>query len=290
MKKYILFFFLLASAWADPKIKVVATFSILSDLVRQVGGDRVEVASLVGEDQDPHMYEPKPSDIKKITDADLVFINGLGFEGWLKRLIESSDYKGELIVVSDAVHPRLVFEGTLIRDPHAWHSIPNAKIYVTNILEALKKLDPASQDYYEKRARTYLSSLTKLDQSIREEIDQIPPQRRKIITAHDAFGYFGNTYGVEFLAPKGISTETEAKVQNVVDLIKKIRKYKIKTVFIENIADPKLLKQIAQEGGATLGGTLYSDALSSKDGPAPTYLEMMRYNVDLLLSSMQQYP
>lgn len=290
MKKFIWLFLFLASAWADPKIKVVATFSILSDLVQQVGGDRVDVISLVGEDQDPHMYEPKPSDIKKITNADLVFINGLGFEGWLQRLIESSSYKGDLIVVSDAVHPRLVFEGTLIRDPHAWHSIPNTKIYVTNILEALKKLDPDSQDYYEKRALAYLNTLTKLDQSIREEIDKIPPQRRKIITAHDAFGYFGNTYGVEFLAPKGISTETEAKVQNVVDLIKKIKLYKIKTVFIENIADPKLLKQIAQEGGAKLGGTLYSDALSSKDGPAPTYLEMMKYNVDLLLKSMQQYP
>ncbi len=287
MKKFILFFLLLTPVWADPKIKAVATFSILADLVQQVGGDRIEVVSLVGENQDPHMYEPKPSDIKKITDADLVFINGLGFEGWLQRLIESSNYKRELIVVSDAVHPRLVFEGTLIRDPHAWHSIPNAKIYVTNILEALKKVDPASENYYEKRANAYLSELTKLDRYVREEIDQIPPQKRKIITAHDAFGYFGNTYGIEFLAPKGISTETEAKVQNVVDLIKKIKKYNIKTVFIENIADPKLLKQIAQEGGATLGGTLYSDSLSSKDGPAPTYLEMIRYNVNLLLKSMQ---
>ncbi len=290
MKKFVLFFFFLISAWAEPKLKVVTTFSILADLVEQVGGDRVEVVSLVGEDQDPHMYEPKPSDIKKITDADLVFINGLGFEGWLHRLIKSSNYKGDLIIVSDAVHPRLVFEGTLIRDPHAWHSIPNAKIYVTNILEALKKRDPASKNYYEARAQAYTGTLTNLDHTIREEIDKIPPQRRKIITAHDAFGYFGNTYGVEFLAPKGISTETEAKVQNVVDLIKKIRKYKIKTVFIENIADPKLLRQIAKEGGATLGGTLYSDALSSKEGPAGTYLKMMNYNFGLLLKAMKQYP
>lgn len=267
-------------------IHVVASFSIIADLVREVGGDKVEVVSLIPINADPHVYEPLPSDIKKLHKADIVFVNGLGFEGWLDRLIKAVGFKGNVTVVSDHVYPRLVFERTIIRDPHAWHSVPNAKIYVINIRDALIAYAPAFRDYFVRRTEAYLKRLTDLDASIRQRIDKIPPIQRKIITAHDAFSYFGNTYGVQFLAPKGVSTDAEAKVKNIVKLIEQIKKHNIKTLFVENIADPKIIQQLEKETGARIGGTLYSDALSAPNGPAPTYIQMVTYNVDLFIKGM----
>ncbi len=274
------------SPGAPRKIRVLASFSILADLAREIGGERVHVDTLVPLSADPHVYEPRPSDIKKIRQADIVLVNGLGFEGWIERLIKASRFKKKLVVVSTHVHPRLVFENTLIHDPHAWHSVPNAKIYVTNILSALVAQSPSSGPYFTGRAQAYQEKLTALDKYIRHQIDRIAPSRRKIITGHDAFGYFGNTYGVQFLAPKGISTDAEPKVRNIIELIKQIKKFRIKYIFIENIADPKVIYQISKETGAQIGGVLYSDALSGPDGGAPDYLTMMRTNVNLFLKSM----
>lgn len=285
-----IFLCMVGNVWADPTtppLRVVASFSILADLAREVGGDKVEVVSLVPINADPHVYEPLPSDIKKLNMADVVFVNGLGFEGWLQRLIKAAGFKGDVTVVSDHIHPRLVFERTLIRDPHAWHSVPNAKIYVTNIRDAFIQKAPQWRDYFTQRAAVYLERLSALDGRIRRQIDEVPPPRRKIITAHDAFGYFGNTYGVQFLAPKGISTDAEAKVKNIVTLIEQIKKHNIKILFIENIADPKIIQQLSRETGATIGGTLYSDALSTPDGPASTYIRMIEYNIDLLIKGMK---
>lgn len=268
------------------KIQAVTTFTVLEDFVKRVGGDKIEITNLVPSDSDPHIYEPTPQDVKKISKADLIFINGLGFEGWIKRLIKGAGAKGEMVVCTQYIHPRLVFEDTLVRDPHAWHSIPHAKIYIRNIANALKKTDPKNADFYEKNTRTYLQELTLLDEYIRRKIDNVPPSKRKIITAHDAFGYFGNSYGIQMFAPQGISTESESKVHSIIDLIKQIKREKITTIFVEKISDPKIVQQIGRETGAKIGGELYADGLSDKDGQAPNYIEMIKYNFHLILSAM----
>lgn len=282
---------MLCSYWPSAhaaKIKIVTTFSILEDFARHVGKDYVETDSLVPREADPHIYEPTPSDVKKITGADLILMNGLGFESWFERLIKASQYKGQLVVCTDHIHPRLVFEGTVIKDPHAWHSLPNAKIYIRNIAEALKKIDPKNADHYEKNALEYLSRLTQLDEKIRRSLDSVPPQKRKIITAHDAFGYLGHSYGIQFLSPQGISTESEAKIHSVISLIKQIKEQNIKTIFIENISDCKIIKQISEETKVKIGGSLYSDALSGPEGKASTYIDMVTYNMELLLNAMRE--
>jgi zinc/manganese transport system substrate-binding protein len=288
-------FVILSAVWSicvhsssPSKVKILATFSVLQNLAQEIGKDRVEVGTLVPRNGDPHVYEPTPSDVKKISEADLILVNGLGFEGWLERLIKAAQYKGKLVVCTEYIHPRLVFEGTLIKDPHAWHSIPNAKIYVRNIADALKKADPAHAIYYEKNTLAYLKELTALDEKIRRKLDKIPPKKRKIITAHDAFGYLGHAYGIQFLSPQGISTESEAKIQSVIALIKQIKEQNIRTLFIENISDSKMIQQISQETEAKIGGILYSDALSEAHGKAPTYLAMMAYNTEMLLDAMRE--
>ncbi|MEI8321024.1 MAG: metal ABC transporter substrate-binding protein [Alphaproteobacteria bacterium] len=289
MKKlfFLCFLFLVSGvAFSKEPLRIVSTFSILADLVKEIGGDRVHVDCIVGPDSDPHIYEPRPSDIIKISNAQIIFINGLGFEGWLERLMSAAESDGKLVVATDHIYPRLVFEGTVVQDPHAWHSVANTKIYITNIRDKLIEIDPSSEKYYERRFQIFYKKLTDLDKKIREKIDKIPPERRKIITAHDAFGYFGNAYGVQFMAPQGISTESEARVHQVIFLIKQIKALKVKTIFIENISDPKLIEQIGKEAGAKIGGTLYSDALSGPEGPASSYIKMMEYNIDLLLKAM----
>lgn len=270
------------------KIKVVSTFSILTDFIQQVGGDKVDITTIVGANEDVHIYEPKPSDLEHIQYADIVIINDLGFETWISRLLKSAKYKGHMVSATQSIHPRLVMEQTLMQDPHAWNSAANAKIYVSNILDALVKFDPVHKDYYTQRAEQYLQQLTALDLKIRAAIDTVPPHKRKIITAHDAFGYFGNAYGIQFFAPRGISTEAEPRARDVANLIQQIRQYKFKTIFLENIVNPKQLEQIAQEGGAKLGGILYSDALSEVGGVASTYIQMMEHNVALLVEAMKE--
>ncbi len=269
-------------------IKAVASFSILGDIVKNIGQDKVNVKSIVGPNGDAHVYEPRPDDIKLISEADIVFINGMGFEGWLNRLINSSGFKGPIIISTTNIHPRLVFEEKLIEDPHAWHSISNIKIYIYNITKALKDRDPENADYYENNAQSYIEKLNDLDAEIREAVDKIPPPKRKVITAHDAFGYFGNTYGIQFLAPIGTSTCCEAKVKDIISLIKQIKESGVKTIFVENITNPRVIKQIARETGAKIGGELYSDALSESDGPAASYINMVRHNFSLLIESMNE--
>lgn len=251
-------FLMVLSLWmatvAHTKVRVVTSFSILADFVQQIGQDKVDIINLVLADSDPHMYEPTPQDVKTISEADVVFINGLGFEGWLDRLTKAANTKGDMVVCTEHIHPRLVFEDTLVKDPHAWHSIPHAKIYVQNIARALKKKDPQNKAFYEKNMRAYLEKLTQLDESIRRRIDHIPPHRRKIITAHDAFGYFGNSYGIQVFAPQGISTESEPKIHSIIDLVKQIKRENIRIIFVEKISNPKVIQQISDETGAQIGG------------------------------------
>ena len=273
------------------KVKAVASFSILGDMVRQVGGDRVEVVTLVGPDGDAHVFSPTPAGAKMLAKADVFFVNGLGFEGWMERLEKSSGFKGKTIVASEGVKPRTMVEeegGTpeTITDPHAWQDLANGKIYAANIRDGLIATDPDGKSVYEANAAKYLDAIAKEGEAVKEAIGKLPPERLRIITSHDAFGYFGAAYGLEIIAPEGVSTESEASAQDVAKIIRQIKAEKIPAVFIENITDHRLLDQIARETGAKIGGTLYSDALSGPDGPASTYLDMFRHNVGTLTGAL----
>jgi zinc/manganese transport system substrate-binding protein len=270
-------------AEAADKIKAIASFSILGDMVRQVGGDRVEVAALVGPDGDAHVYEPTPADAKTLAAANILFVNGLGFEGWMDRLENSSGFKGKMVVASTGVKSRqMVEDEKKITDPHAWQSLANGKLYVANIRDGLIAVDPDGKAVYEANAAKYLGEIAGEEASVKQALDKLPPERRKIITSHDAFGYFGAAYGLEVIAPEGVSTESEASAKDVAKIIRQIKAEKIPAVFMENITDHRLLDQIAKETGAKIGGTLYTDALSPPDGPASTYLDMFRNNIETL--------
>ena len=272
---------------AAEKLKAVASFSILADLVKEVGGNHVDVTAIVGPDGDAHVFQPSPQDAKAVADANIVDINGLGLEGWMARLIQSSGTKAPVVVASKGVRP-LQGEGEDKgkADPHAWQSIANAKIYVGNIRDGLISADPADKADYEANAKAYLGKLDQLEAQVKAAIASIPPKNRKIITTHDAFGYFGAAYGVAFIAPQGVSTESEVSARDVAKIITQIRKQKIPAVFLENVTDKRLLERIGTESGARIGGTLYSDALTDEKGPAPTYLDMMRHNVKQLAAAL----
>ena len=277
-----------APAAAQEKLKVVATFSILADFVKNVGGDRVTVTALVGANSDAHVYQPTPGDAKTLSEAKLVFANGLGFEGWINRLVKASGTKAPMVVATKGIKPRKAADdhGHGDADPHAWQSVANAKFYVTNIRDALVAADPAGKGAYEANAAAYMAKLGALDTEAKAAIGKIPTDRRRIITTHDAFGYFAAAYGVTFIAPQGVSTEAEVSAKDVARIITQIRKLKIPAVFLENVTDKRLLERIGAESGARIGGTLYSDALTDEKGAAPTYLDMMRHNVKQLASAL----
>jgi zinc/manganese transport system substrate-binding protein len=274
-------------AHADDKLKVAASFSILGDMVKEVGGDRVEVVTFVGPNGDAHVYEPTPADAKALSESKILFINGLGLEGWMTRLEDSSGFKGKVVTASQGVKPRTMVEDEkTITDPHAWQSLANGMIYAANIREALIAADPAGKATYEANAKKFIDGMTAMEADVKAAVAKMPPERRKIITTHDAFGYFGAAYGMAFIAPEGVSTESEASAQDVAKIITQIKKEHIPAVFLENVTDSRLLDQIARETGAKIGGTLYSDALSPPDGPAGTYLDMFRNNIDTLSTAL----
>lgn len=280
-----------ASANADAaRLNIVATFSILGDFAKNVGGERVNVTTLVGPNSDTHVYTPTPSDAKKITDAKLVIVNGLGLEGWLPRLVKSSGSKAATVVATKGIATRKIEDGhshdPSDADPHAWQSVVNAKTYVTNIRDALIAADPAGAEAYNANAASYLSKLDALDRDVREAVAKIPPERRSVISTHDAFGYFAAAYGIKFIAPQGVSTESEPSARDIAAIISQIKKQKIPAVFLENVSDPRLMRRIAAETGANIGGTLYSDSLTDEKGPAPTYIDMVRHNIKALTSAL----
>ena len=265
------------------RLNVVASFSILGDLVRNVGGNRVSVTTLVGPDSDPHVYEPTPSDAKRIADASLVFVNGLGLEGWLPRLVQSAGGKAVIVTATAGIAPLTLGSDA---DPHAWQSPLNARIYVANIRDALTAADPADAGVFRANADAYLAKLDALDREARDAIAQIPDGHRKVISTHRAFGYFAAAYGVEFIAPVGVSTESEASARDIAAIITQIRTAKIPAVFLENISDPRLIRRISAETGARIGGTLYSDSLTAEKGYSPTYIEMVRHNIKALTNAL----
>ena len=274
-----------APARAADRLNVVASFSILGDLVRNVGGANVDVTTLVGPDGDAHVYVPTPADAKRIAGAKLVFVNGLGLEGWLPRLVQSAGNKATIVTATAGIAPLKLGSDA---DPHAWQSVVNAKIYVGNVRDALVAANPADAATFRSNAEAYLAKLDALDRDVREAIAKIPESRRKVISTHRAFGYFAAAYGVEFIAPLGVSTESEASARDIAGIITQIRAAKIPAVFLENISDPRLIRQIAAETGARVGGTLYSDSLTGEKGYAPTYIDMVRHNIKALTSALSQ--
>ncbi len=277
---------LLASASparAQDLLNVVASFSILGDFVRNVGGDRVVLTTLVGPDSDVHVYAPAPRDAKKIADAKVVVINGLGLEGWLPRLMQASGGKAPIVVATRGIAPLKLGSDA---DPHAWQSVANAKIYVANIRDALVAADPADAAVFRNNAQAYLLRLDALEREVREAVSRIPQARRKVISTHDAFGYFAAAYGIEFIAPSGVSTESEASARDIAGIITQIKAAKIPAVFLENISDDRLIRRIAAETGARVGGTLFSDSLTGEKGDAPTYIDMVRHNIKALTAAL----
>ncbi|QZY93911.1 metal ABC transporter substrate-binding protein [Pantoea dispersa] len=269
-------------------VDAVASFTVLADIVKQVGGDHVKVKSLVGPDGDPHTFEPTPQDSQALAQADVVFVSGLGMEGWMDRLISASGYKGTVVVASNGVNTRKMEEdGKTITDPHAWNSMHNGVIYATNVMNALIKADPDDAADIRHSGERYIQQLQKLDSWAKSEFAGVAHSKRKVLTSHDAFGYFGQRYGVTFLAPVGFSTEAEASASDVAAIIKQLRAEHITTYFMENQTDPRLVKQIASETGAQPGGELYPEALSAASGPAPTYEAAFKHNVETLLHSMK---
>ena len=266
----------------DSRLRVVTSFSILQDLVTTLGGDHVSVVNLVGENSDAHTYQPRPSDAIAIASADLVVFNGLAFEGWMARLIENSGYKNQQLIASLGVDA--ITRGKE-SDPHAWQSFHNIRIYIQNITRMLIALRPRHAEELAQRQRRYLSALNALEQRLIERIADIPPKKRIVVTSHDAFGYLGREFDIQFMAPLGLSMEVEASAADVSAIIDQIRKRRVKALFVENINDPRLLQRIAAETGAAIGGRLYSDALSEAHGPAGTYLDMMQHNVESLITA-----
>lgn len=298
---------------AAGKLPVVASFSILGDFVKQVGGDRVSVATIVGPNGDAHVYQPTPADAKRVAAAKVVFVNGLGFEGWMDRLIKASGTKATIVVATKGVTPRTDADDDDDKDhakaaakggdkhdhgkdkhghdhggidPHAWQSIANAKVYVANIRDGLIAADPDGRATYDANAAAYLAKLDALETQVKAAIAGIPEGQRRIITSHDAFGYFGEAYGLILVSPEGVSTESEASAKDVARIIRQIKAQKIPAVFMENISDPRLMQRIAKETGAKIGGELYSDALSDDKGPASTYIDMMNSNVRALSAAL----
>ncbi|MDK1389570.1 zinc ABC transporter substrate-binding protein AztC [Sinorhizobium sp. 8-89] len=297
--------FIATASAAD--IKVVASFSILGDFAKNVGGDRIEVTTLVGPDGDAHVYEPRPADAAALEQANVVLVNGLAFEGFMSRLIETSGTKAAVVEVSKGIEPLKASEGEHHEgeghedagkqendghedeghdhgefDPHAWQSIHNAEIYVKNIADALCKADKAGCASYAANSEAYLKKLAELEAEVKASLEAIPADKRTVITSHDAFGYFEHEYGLKFIAPEGISTEAEASASDVAKLIDQVKEDKASAIFLENITNPRLVEQIVTETGIKLGGTLYSDALSATDGPASTYIDMFRHNLDTI--------
>ncbi|HDS1060575.1 metal ABC transporter substrate-binding protein [Pseudomonas putida] len=271
---------------AAERIKVVTSFSILADITRQIGGDQVQVINIVGPDSDAHVYETTPDDARHVLQARLVVENGLNFEPWLDRLIKTTGSQAQVVRASQGILPRtLDEEGQTIPDPHAWNSLANAKIYAANIAKALEAVDADNAQAYRSHLAAYQQQIDALLAEVKKSFAALPANNRRIVTSHDAFGYLGQAYGIEFLAPQGLSTEQEPAAKDVASIISMIKRDKIKAVFIENIKDSRLMRQIADDTGAKIGGTLYSDALAA-EGPASTYLGMYRQNVQTLIQAL----
>ncbi|MEL6235061.1 MAG: metal ABC transporter substrate-binding protein [Pseudomonadota bacterium] len=273
------------AAWpaAAHELKVVASFSILGDMVEQVVGPHATVTTIVGPDADAHIYEPSVADARAVAEADVIFVNGLGFETWSETLIAESGTDGTVFVATVGITPLLVDGET---DPHAWNALLNGVIYVQNIASAMSEIEPEHADDFAANAEAYIAKLKALDAETKASLAELPAERRTVVTAHDAFGYLADAYGLTFLAPVGIDTEAEPSAQELAALIDQLKQEKVAALFVENITSPALVQQISDETGIEIGGRLFSDALSERGGPATSYLAMFRHNLGTLLGAL----
>jgi len=265
-------------------LPVVASFSILADIVRQVGGAAVSVTSLVPPDGDAHTYEPKPSDLRALASAKLLAVNGLGLEGWMDRLVSSAGYRGALVTASDGVAVRRLNASEV--DPHAWQDPRDGAIYARNLADALAAADPAQAEALLAAGREYAGKIMQTDAWIEATLSAIPAERRTIVTSHDAFGYYGARYGVTVLAAQGIDDAGEPSARDIARLADQIRRTGVRAVFLENMTNPDLIRALARDAGVVAGPPVYSDALSPPDGPAATYVDMLRHNTTLFAEAM----
>lgn len=288
------------------RMPVVASFSILGDMLAQIGGSRLEVRVIAGPDSDAHTFQPRPSDVQAIGGARLVVRNGLGFDPWFDRLARAAGYSGPVATATDGITPRSMIhshaghshdgasrrtshraEAARVPDPHCWQDLRLAQVYARNLAEGLAAADPAGAELYRRNATSYAGRLAQLDSWVRAQIGSVPQARRKVVTSHDAFGYFGAAYGVAFLAPQGVSTETEPSAAQVAALIRQIRAEGITAVFLENMANPATLRRLAADAGVAITGRIYADSLSPPGGPAATFEAMMRHNVTVMVPAMR---
>lgn len=294
-------------ARAQARIPVVASFTILGDMAATIGGNRIDLRTIAGADADAHGFQPRPSDAAALRGARLVIRNGLGFDGWIDRMLRAANHRGTVVTTTDGITPRMMeahghahahdsgagrrqqhsVGPRRVPDPHAWQDLGHGQAYVRSIAAALAAADPDGAAAYRANAEAYLARLATLDAWVRAQVAAVPEQRRRVVTSHDAFGYFGDAYGIAFLSPQGVSTEAEPTAAQVARLIRQIRAETITAVFMENMANPATLRRVAAEAGVTVGGRLYADALSAADGPAPTYEAMFRHNVGLLVPAMR---
>jgi len=301
----LLFWLITMPALASEPLKIVASFTILGDLTKQIGGEHVSVITLVGADSDAHVFQPTPKDAREIANAKIVVINGLGFEGWMSRLIKTAKTNATIVTASDGIAKKLELaeqeadnhhdhahhdEQGKNTDPHAWQNVQNTRVYVANIAKSLINADPTNAGDYQANAKRIDDELAALDSWVKDQIAPVPVEKRSAITSHDAFGYFADAYQVTFLAPQGLSTEDEPSAKELKTLIEQVKNGKTRALFIENTSNPNIIKQLSQESGAIVGPSLYADALSSNDGPAATYQKMFRYNVTALVQAMQLNP
>jgi zinc/manganese transport system substrate-binding protein len=275
------------SARPDEKPTVVATFSILADLTQRIGGDHIRVLTLVGPNSDAHVFEPGPRESAELAEARVLVANGLGFEPWLARLEDASGFKGTTIVASTGVPPLTFAEEPGATDPHAFQDVSNAEIYVAHIAKGLSAADPAHAAAFQANADKLIAGLAALDKEVKAQFAAVPQERRRILTSHDAFAYFGKAYGIEFVSAQGLSTEAEPTAADLAKIVRQSRDGHLSAVFLENMADPRLAETVAQESGVRMGGELYADALSAADGPAPDYMSLVRFNTRQLLAAMQ---
>lgn len=267
-------------------LPVVASFSILADIVRQVGGAAVSVTSLVPPDGDAHSYEPKPSDLRALADARLLAVNGLGLEGWMDRLVSSAGYAGPVVTASDGVAVRRLNVREV--DPHAWQDPRDGAIYARNAAAALAAADPPQADAFRAAGREYAARIMQTDAWIEATLSAIPAAKRTIVTSHDAFGYYGARYGVTVLAAQGVDDAGEPSARDVARLADQVRRAGVRAVFLENMTNPDLIRALARDAGVVAGPPVYSDALSPPDGPAATYVDMLRHNTTLFAEAMSR--
>jgi ABC-type Zn uptake system ZnuABC Zn-binding protein ZnuA len=269
------------------KIKAVSSITIINDLVKNIGGDKVDAISICGVGIDPHTYKPKPNDPKTVSESDIVFINALALEHWIEEMVHNAGGNKKVVTVTEGITPITDEMGFGDPDPHAWFDIKNVKTYSENIAKAFIELDRENEAYYKSNLDTFVKKLDSLDAWVKLEIETIPPEKRLLITSHDAFRYFGKAYGLEVRGLQGISTEAKAQTEDVKKLVDLIKERKLKSVFIETSVNPKLLEEISRETGATVGGTLFSDSVGDEGTFEGTYIGAVTFNVNTIVKALK---